>query len=329
MFLTIGSWGTCHAQSDLASKKVLILHSFGYAQPAYKIIDDSLKETFVANGLDFNNLYFEFLDLARNPGPEYRREMTDIFHRKFQGRKLDLVVTLHQEALQFLLNEGRTVYPEGPIISILGDSTYTDHADPKRPLIHLPFTVDVAATAGQIFRLKPDTRKIVVIAGSSDLDRRFEHFVVTRLKEWKPELDVESIPPLPMSDILRKVAVLPAGTAILYTTIYADSTGNTYMPTDAARMISAAANAPLFGLFETLLTDADAVISDELNHASIIDGVRLCKAARYRYKNNDMVSLREQLEAAKGARIKLIATDGVFSMDGYIANLSAICDLAD
>ena len=83
------------------------------------------------------------------------------------------------------------------------------------------------------------------------------------------------------------------------------------------------------GLFETLLIDADAVISDELNHASIIDGVRLCKATRYRYKNNNMISLREQLEAAKGARIKLIATDGVFSMDGFIANLSAICDLAE
>jgi glycine C-acetyltransferase len=83
------------------------------------------------------------------------------------------------------------------------------------------------------------------------------------------------------------------------------------------------------GLFETLLTDADAIISDELNHASIIDGVRLCKAARYRYKNNDMNSLREQLEAARGARIKLVATDGVFSMDGFIANLSGICDLAE
>ncbi|MEA5047967.1 MAG: glycine C-acetyltransferase [Eubacteriales bacterium] len=83
------------------------------------------------------------------------------------------------------------------------------------------------------------------------------------------------------------------------------------------------------GLFETLLTDADAVISDELNHASIIDGVRLCKASRFRYKNNDMQSLREQLENAKGARIKLIATDGVFSMDGFIANLSGICDLAE
>ena len=85
------------------------------------------------------------------------------------------------------------------------------------------------------------------------------------------------------------------------------------------------------GLFETLLTAEDAVISDELNHASIIDGIRLCKAQRYRYKNNNMEDLRAKLQEAtdKGARIKLIATDGVFSMDGYIANLKGICDLAD
>jgi len=83
------------------------------------------------------------------------------------------------------------------------------------------------------------------------------------------------------------------------------------------------------GLFETLLGSDDAVISDELNHASIIDGVRLCKAKRFRYKNNDMADLASQLEAAKGARRILIVTDGVFSMDGYLANLPAICDLAD
>ena len=85
------------------------------------------------------------------------------------------------------------------------------------------------------------------------------------------------------------------------------------------------------GLFETLLSAEDAVVSDELNHASIIDGVRLCKAMRSRYKNNNMEDLRAQLTAAKeaGAKKILIATDGVFSMDGYIANLKAICDLAD
>lgn len=83
------------------------------------------------------------------------------------------------------------------------------------------------------------------------------------------------------------------------------------------------------GLFEPLLNAEDAVISDELNHASIIDGIRLCKAARYRYKHNDMTDLEEQLKKADGARRKLIVTDGVFSMDGTIAQLDKICDLAD
>ncbi len=83
------------------------------------------------------------------------------------------------------------------------------------------------------------------------------------------------------------------------------------------------------GLFETLLGPEDAIISDELNHASIIDGVRLCKAKRFRYKNNNMDDLKQQLIAAEDCRFKLIATDGVFSMDGIIANLKGVCDLAD
>lgn len=85
------------------------------------------------------------------------------------------------------------------------------------------------------------------------------------------------------------------------------------------------------GVFEPLFTDEDAIISDELNHASIIDGVRLCKAARYRYKNNNMQDLEEQLKAAseKNHRFKIIVTDGVFSMDGIVADLKGICDLAD
>jgi glycine C-acetyltransferase len=83
------------------------------------------------------------------------------------------------------------------------------------------------------------------------------------------------------------------------------------------------------GLFETLLGAEDAIISDELNHASIIDGVRLCKAQRFRYLNNNMADLEAKLQEAAPARFKMIATDGVFSMDGYIANLSAICDLAE
>jgi glycine C-acetyltransferase len=83
------------------------------------------------------------------------------------------------------------------------------------------------------------------------------------------------------------------------------------------------------GLFETILGEEDAVISDELNHASIIDGIRLCKAQRYRYRNRDMEDLEQQLQAASSARRRLISTDGVFSMDGYVTPLKEICDLAE
>ena len=83
------------------------------------------------------------------------------------------------------------------------------------------------------------------------------------------------------------------------------------------------------GLFETLLGEEDAIISDALNHASIIDGVRLSKAKRFRYANNDMAALEEELKKAEGSRFKMIATDGVFSMDGIIANLQGVCDLAE
>jgi glycine C-acetyltransferase len=83
------------------------------------------------------------------------------------------------------------------------------------------------------------------------------------------------------------------------------------------------------GLFETLLDGEDAIISDELNHASIIDGIRLCKATKYRFKNGDMEDLETKLKEASGARHRMIATDGVFSMDGYIARLREICDLAE
>ena len=118
------------------------------------------------------------------------------------------------------------------------------------------------------------------------------------------------------------------GTQSVHTTLEAALAA--FLGTDAAILYSSCFDAN-GGLFETLLGEEDAVISDELNHASIVDGIRLCKAKRYRYRNNDMADLEAKLgeAGAAGARFKLIATDGVFSMDGIVANLRAICDLAD
>lgn len=116
------------------------------------------------------------------------------------------------------------------------------------------------------------------------------------------------------------------GTQTIHRTL--ESAISSFLGTDDTILYSSCFDAN-GGLFETLLGDQDAIISDQLNHASIIDGVRLCKAQRFRYRNNDMADLEAQLQAAKGCRNRLIATDGVFSMDGYLANLPAICELAD
>jgi len=118
------------------------------------------------------------------------------------------------------------------------------------------------------------------------------------------------------------------GTQGVHTTLEAALAA--FLKTDAAILYGSCFDAN-GGLFETLLSEEDAVISDELNHASIVDGIRLCKAKRFRYRNNDMADLEAKLREADaaGARFKLIATDGVFSMDGIIADLRAICELAD
>ena len=118
------------------------------------------------------------------------------------------------------------------------------------------------------------------------------------------------------------------GTQSVHTTL--ESALAAFLKTDAAILYGSCFDAN-GGLFETLLGEEDAVISDELNHASIVDGIRLCKAKRFRYRNNDMADLEAKLAEANaaGARFKLIATDGVFSMDGIVADLNSICDLAD
>ena len=275
-FLSVAPCGSSFAQSDLASKKVLILHSFGYAQPAYKIIDASLQDAFIARGLDFNNLYFEFMDLARNPGLDYRKDLIDVYRQKFKERKIDMIVALHTEALQFLLDDAGDLFPGVPVISVLGPPRF-EHSDPKRTVIILPFSIDTVATARAIMELKPDTRKLIVLAGSSTLDRRFENRVKAELLAWPAKPEVESISDLPLPELLSRVSKLPPGTALLYTTVYADSTGKTYMPPDVVRMICATANAPVFGLFETLLGDNGIVGGIVLDHR--IEGQRAVRIA--------------------------------------------------
>ena len=243
----------------LGRKAVLVLHSFNYNLPSYVAIDASLTKAFVSSGIEFNNLYFEFMDLARNPGADYRADLAKVYREKFRDRPIDLVVTIHPDALQFLLDDAADLFPGLPVISVLGTAYPIEHSDPGRPLIVMPFSTDVAATVRNMGALQPGTRRLVVVSGSSRMDQRLAARVKAEIDALPPGLDVEHLAGVPMPAILERVAALPPGSAILYTSLYSDGTGATFQPVAAARAISAAASAPVFGLHETLLGDHGVV----------------------------------------------------------------------
>ncbi len=243
----------------LGRKSVLVLHSFNYNLPSYVAIDASLTTAFVSSGIEFNNLYFEFMDLARNPAADYRADLAKVYREKFKNRSIDLVVTIHPDALQFLLEEAPDLFPGLPVISVLGTAYPIEHSDPRRPLVVMPFSTDVAATVRNMTALQPGTRRLVVVSGSSRMDQRLAARVKAEIDALPPGLEVEHLAGIPMPAILERVAALPPGSAILYTSLYSDGTDATFQPVAAARAISAAASAPVFGLHETLLGDHGVV----------------------------------------------------------------------
>ncbi len=195
----------------LGGKCVLVLHSFNYNLPSYVAIDASIAKAFTSSGMQFDNIYFEFMDLARNPGADYRADLAKVYREKFRHRPIDLVITVHPDALQFLLEEAPDLFPGLPVISVLGTAYPIEHPDSMGPLIVMPFSTDVAATIRNIESLQPGTRRLVVVSGSSRMDQRLAARVMSELEAAKPAFDVEHLAGIPMPAVLERVAALPPG----------------------------------------------------------------------------------------------------------------------
>jgi PAS domain S-box-containing protein len=254
IFLIFGSCGSSLAQSDLATKKVLILHSFAPGQAVYRIIDERLGQAFVSSGVDFNNLYFEYMDIPRNPSAEYLKGLSDFYGLKFKELRFDLIIAIHTDALNFLQSDAGDLFPDVPVISVLANPNVL-HPDSRRYVVALPVSVDAVSTVKEIVALQTNTQKLFVVSGSAAVDRRLEGMVKAQLQGWRGRPDFEYVSNLSMADLLKKLSHLPPKAAVLYITLYADSEGKTYQPAGIARMISASANAPVFGLFDTHLGD--------------------------------------------------------------------------
>jgi two-component system, LuxR family, sensor kinase FixL len=253
------------SQPDLSKKNILILHSFSYEQASYLAMDPIFVRRFSDAGLDLNNVHFEFLDLGKHPSAQYWKEAAKSLQLKYEGRAVDLIILLHATGLDFLIKECKGLFPGVPVIHIIASTSFLrEELRPdlerqlrslNQPFIIMPFAVDAKATVEVILRLQPDTLKLIVLGGGGPLERRLEEAIRADLKQWQGSLEIEYLGGLSMDEALATVGMVPPKTAILFTTFYQDRTGKQFRPADAGRMISRAAKAPVFGLFETLLGD--------------------------------------------------------------------------
>jgi PAS domain S-box-containing protein len=255
---------------DRSEKNVLLLHAYTYETASSVVMDPIFMKGFVDAGLSAFNLHFEFMDLAKHPDPAHRREFAKYLGRKFEKKPIDLIIALHSTGLSFLVEEGRNLFPGVPAINVIADSEFFHNEDfrtayerrvhpLKRPFIILPYSINVDSTVESILRLRPDTRGLVMISGSGLLDRRMEQPIRRRLQAWQGRLPIEYFDALPLEEVLQRVATLAPKTAILFSNFSADADGRAYSPPEVVRRISTAANAPVFGLFDTILGNGGIV----------------------------------------------------------------------
>ncbi len=263
--------------SDLSKKNVLILHAYTYETASSIIMDPIFLKGFTDAGLGAFNLHFEYMDLAKHPGPAHRNEFAKYLGRKFERTPIDLIIALHSPGLNFFLEEGKDLFPGVPVINVIAGSEFLNVEDlqslyerrihaTKRLFVILPYSMDVESTLKSIMSLRPDTRTLAVITGSGFLDRTMDQAVRRGLQEWKGGFSIEYIDALPLEKVLGMVGNLTPKTVILFTNFSADPDGRTYSPPEVVRKISKAANAPVFGLFDTLLENGGIVGGVMLTH---------------------------------------------------------------
>ena len=255
--------------TDLSKKNVLILHTFAYDTSAYLVMDPIFLKGFTDAGFDASNLHFEFLDLLKHRDQAYRRETAEYLRRKFTDQPIDLIIALHRTALSYLLEDGKRLFPGVPAINVIADPdwlredfrTANEHQlqELKRSSIIMPLATGTEPTIKNLLTLLPETRTLVVISGSDLLDRLTEQSVRGTLEAWHGRLRIEYLSGPPLEEVIERVSALPPKTAILYTVFGADTKGRTYRNYDVLRKISRAANAPIFGLYDTLLGNGGIV----------------------------------------------------------------------
>jgi len=262
LFLTLlVTWhvsAPAHAQAEQqdssapAPKRVVLLYAYGNGLPAYQKATPAFLSLMTARGINLNDLFFEYLDLQRNHSAEYRQNLADSLRYKFAKSNADLIVAVHTEALNFLLDEGKGLFPDAPVFSYLVVRPELIEAkNTGRRVLIRPQSLDMKGTLEIALKMFSQTRRIVFVTGTAE--QRLEYQAKRDFEPWRNKLEFDFTSDRSVEEILQSVASLPPQSIVIYCNVFSDKTGRTFIPRDVGKMVAKAANAPVFCLWDTLI----------------------------------------------------------------------------
>jgi len=254
--ISVPAFAQVQTQSALSAKNVLVLYSEDKAHPAHELTDRGIRSAFRSNNLFEVQLYNEYLDLSRFSGPGHTRAVTDYMGRKYAGLKIDAIITIYPAALDMLLGKARAGFRGVPIVAceITWIQAENLERSPSRGLTTGVVLGDnTAGIMDSAFRMRPGTKRVALVAGTSRNDVAGESIFRKGLEPYAAKIDLIDLTKLPMQETLARVGSLPPDTIVLYSAIFTDGAGRSFVPREALALISQAANAPVFGLYDSYM----------------------------------------------------------------------------
>jgi PAS domain S-box-containing protein len=239
-------------QNTLTGKNVLILHALESNVPIFELTDRGLRAALDAGGVGIRNQFFEYLDLARNPGPEYRELLADLMRLRYGHRKIDLIITLYPEALLFAIKEGRTIFPQTPIIALYLPIGFEQPQSDQR-VIRQFVIPEMKGTLEIALNLVPGAKRVYVVSGVNPVDTSMENRARKDFKEWEGRLEFRYLSDLPLEEIVATVAGAPPQTIVLFMGFAADVTGKNYTTREVGKRLGEVSSVPVFGLYDVVL----------------------------------------------------------------------------
>ena len=250
--LTVPAFAQGQPQAALAGKNILVLHAFESSMPVNEVTDRGLRASLDSGGVNIRNQFFEYLDLARNPGPEHRKLMADLMRLRYGQRKIDMIIALYAEALQFVLAEGRDIFPDVPILTLYM-SPGVELPKTNRRLIDHQVSYDMVGTLEIALKLVPGAKRVYVVGGVHYSEKKLQNQARRDFQKWEGQLEFRYLSDMPLEDVLTTASSAPPGTIIFFLSMLVDSAGKTYTSRDVVHQVSRISPAPVFGLYDILL----------------------------------------------------------------------------